>query len=309
MAPGKAVLVIGDLNADLILTGLSSRPVYGREVLVRGCRMTLGGSAANFACGLARLGRPVRFVGEVGRDPTGDMLVDLMRRRGVDVEGVRRDGKVGTGIAVALSERRERALLSFLGTVETARLRKPASLRFADFAHLHLTSPFLQEGLRPEFPRLLRRAQNAGLLTSLDPGWDPRGKWDLEKLYPWLTFLLVNESEAEALTGEKNPRKAAIALARKVPVAVVKIGPRGAVGAMMGDLLQVPSYPVQVVDTTGAGDAFDAGFIDAWLDGDMKPSDALRFGCACGALSTTRPGGYEGQATRPEALRLMRRRR
>jgi len=103
----KPVLTIGDLNADLILTGLSDHPRYGREVLVRGCRMTLGGSAAIFACGLAALGHPVRFAGVLGRDATGDWLVDLMRRRGVNVSGVRRDSKVGTGIAVAFTQRRQ----------------------------------------------------------------------------------------------------------------------------------------------------------------------------------------------------------
>ncbi len=309
MPPGKSVLVIGDLNADLILTGLSSRPVYGQEVLVRSCQLTLGGSAANFACGLARLGRPVRFLGQVGRDATGDMVVDLMARRGVDVAGVRRDGKVGTGIAVALSERRERALVSFLGTVETAALRDLSPVRFDGCVHLHLTSPFLQKGLRRDFPGLLRRAQEAGLLTSLDPGWDPRGRWDLERLYPWLNFLLVNEAEAEALSGHREPGKAARALARRVPVVVVKTGPRGALAAMLDGICEVPSFSVRVVDTTGAGDAFDAGFVDAWLDGERKPSDVLRFACACGALSTTKPGGYEGQPARADVLRLLRSRR
>src|SRR5262245_41992793 len=112
MSRGKPVLVIGDLNADLILTGLSGHPRYGREVLVSGCHLTLGGSAAIFSCGLARLGRDVRFLGKVGSDPTGDLLLKMMCERGVDVSGVKRDPRRGTGIAVAFTETDDRALVS-----------------------------------------------------------------------------------------------------------------------------------------------------------------------------------------------------
>src|SRR5438093_1736826 len=164
----KPVLVVGDLNADLILTGLSDHPRYGREVLVRGCRMTLGGSAAIFACGLAALGHPVRFLGKVGRDTTGDFLLDLMRSRGVDASGVRRDPKVGTGIAVAFTHTDDRALVSYLGTLATTTVRDLAIGAWGRHAHLHMTSPFLQFGLTAQFPALLRKARRAGLTTSLD---------------------------------------------------------------------------------------------------------------------------------------------
>jgi len=308
MPRSKAVLVVGDLNADLILTGLAGRPRYGREVLVRECSLTLGGSGALCATGLARLGRPVRFVGLIGRDSTGDMLLEMMRRRGVDVSRVRRDGKCGTGIAVALSNESDRAFVSFLGTVATATSRTLALDGFAGFAHLHLTSPFLQAGLRPDFPLILKKAREAGLTTSFDPGWDPAEEWKLGDLYPWTDILLVNEVEAAAITGLRRPAAAARALSARVKVAVVKTGPEGAVAASGDDAWRVSSYPVKPVDTTGAGDTFDAGFLDATLEG-KGVEEALAFGCACGAISTTRPGGFEGQPSRAEALRLMRSRR
>jgi len=304
----KPVLVVGDLNADLILTGLSGHPNYGREVLVRGCRMTLGGSGAILACGLARLGRPVRFLGRVGGDATGDMLTDLMRRRGVDISGLRRDPKEGTGIAVAFTHTDDRALVSYLGTVATTRLRDLPLDNLRRYAHLHLTSPFLQYGLRDSFPPLLRRARKAGLTTSLDPGWDPRGRWEVDSILPHVDVLLVNEMEAKALTGQRRPLEAARTLAGRVRLAVVKTGPRGAVAASPDGDASAASYPVDPVDTTGAGDTFDSGFLDAWLAGSSIP-EALAFGCACGALSTRKPGGYEGQPGRAEAYRLMKKKR
>jgi sugar/nucleoside kinase (ribokinase family) len=300
----KPILVIGDLNADLILTGLSGHPRYGREVLVSGCSLTLGGSAAIFACGLSRLGRDVRFLGKVGSDPMGDFLVKRMRERGVDVSGVRRDGSRGTGMAVAFTETDDRAIVAYLGTVATTVPRDVAPGNWRRYSHLHLTSPFLQLGLSGHFVPMLRAARRAGLTTSLDPGWDPRERWNLEAIYPLLDVLLVNEAEAKALTKLRNPSAAAKKLAGKVGLAVVKTGPKGAVAATQTADWKVPSYPVDPIDTTGAGDTFDAAFVDGWMNG-HRVEEVLAYACAAGALSTEKPGGYDGQPTRAEALRRV----
>jgi sugar/nucleoside kinase (ribokinase family) len=304
MTRSKPVLVIGDLNADLILTGLSGHPRYGREVLVSGCSMTLGGSAAIFACGLARLGRDVAFFGKVGTDSTGDFVLKLMAERGVNVAGVKRDPRTGTGIAVAFTETGDRALVSYLGTVASAGPKDVAPVDWKRYSHLHLTSPFIQFGLAGHFARMLQAARRAGLTTSLDPGWDPRERWDLEALYPLLDVLLVNEVEAKALTKVRKPADAARMLSKKVSLAVVKTGPKGAVAATATAQWSSSSFPVDPVDTTGAGDTFDAAFIDGWLEG-HRIEELLAYACAAGALSTKKAGGYEGQPTRSEALRLV----
>jgi sugar/nucleoside kinase (ribokinase family) len=304
MSRSKPILVIGDLNADLILTGLSGHPRYGREVLVSGCSLTLGGSGAIFACGLAKLGRQVCFLGMVGQDPIGDLVLGLMRDRGIDVSRVKRDSKTGTGIAVAFTETGDRALVSYLGTVARATPRDVAPGDLRGYSHLHLTSPFIQLGLSEHFPLLLRKAKLAGLTTSLDPGWDPRERWDLKKLYPWVDVLLVNEVEAKALAGTGKPAAAAKKLAGRATMVVVKAGPKGAVAATRGGEWNAPSYAIEVVDTTGAGDTFDAAFIDGWLQG-HRVQEVLAYACAAGALSTRKPGGYDGQPTRAEALRLL----
>jgi len=300
----RPILVVGDLNADLILTGLSDHPRYGREVLVSGCAMTLGGSAAVLACGLARLGRPVKFLGKVGADGTGDFLLGLMKKRGVDVSGVKRDRTAGTGIAVAFTETGDRALVSYLGTVASTTSKDIPTGNLRRFTHLHLTSPFVQLGLADHFVPLLEKAKRAGLTTSMDPGWDPRGRWNLEEIYPWLDVLLVNEVEARALTGIGRPAGAAKKLADRVMLVVVKAGEKGAFAATKGGEWSSSSYPVDPVDTTRAGDTFDAGFLDGWLSG-HRVHEVLAYACACGALSTEKLGGYEGQPTRAEALRLV----
>lgn len=304
MSASKPILVIGDLNADLILTGLSGHPRYGREVTVSGCSLALGGSGALFACGLAKLGRDVRFLGKVGIDPIGDYVLKLMKERGVDVSGVRRDPRIGTGVAVAFSETEERALVSYLGTVAhtTRGDVDPGDLK--NYAHLHVTSPFIQLGLSGDFEGLLKQAKQAEVTTSMDPGWDPRERWNLEKLYPLLDVLLVNQSEAKALTKITKPKAAAKKLAQKTPLVVVKTGVKGAIAATSTADWSAGSYEVDVVDTTGAGDTFDAAFIDAWLQG-HRVQEVLAYACAAGALSTTKAGGYDGQPTRAEALHLV----
>jgi sugar/nucleoside kinase (ribokinase family) len=304
MPLAKPVLVVGDLNADLILTGLSGPPRSGREVIAQGRSLTVGGSAALFACGLARLGRRVRFAGRIGKDDLGQTVSRMMGERGVDLTRLISDPKTATGLAVALSGPHDRAFVSCLGSVATTRARDLTLGSYGGYGHLHLTSPFLQESLRPDFPRILRRAKKAGLTTSLDPGWDPQEEWDLEAVYPWTDILLLNEVEAAALTGLRRPAAAARELAFAVRLAVVKTGPEGAVAHSGGQEWRALSYPVRVVDTTGAGDTFDAGFIDQFLN--RRPLDeALAFACACGAQSTRVPGGYEGQPTKAQARRLM----
>lgn len=300
----KPLLVVGDLNADLILTGLSGHPRYGREVLVNGCSMTLGGSGAIFACGAARLGRRVKFVGKIGEDTTGDFVLKLLRDRGVDVSGVKRDAKTGTGIAVAFTETGDRALVSYLGTVATTTMRELSIGNLKKYGHLHLTSPFLQLGMRGEFAPLLMKAKRAGLTTSMDPGWDPRERWDLEAIYPWLDVLLVNEVEAKALTKVGRPAEAAKKLAEKVLLAVVKNGARGAFASTKSGHWKAGSYEVDSIDTTGAGDTFDAAFIDGWLQG-HRVHEVLAYACAAGAISTEMAGGYDGQPTRADALHLV----
>lgn len=278
----KPVLVIGDINADLILTELDAAPQPGREVLAGGCALTLGGSSAIFAAGVGALGYPVAFVGKVGRDEIGDLMLKLLRDRRVDVSGVSRGGR--TGITVSISHPTDRALVTFGGTIGTTRRRDLDIPKLSRFAHLHMAGYFLQEALRPDVPSILSDAKKAGLTTSLDPGWDPAQKWDVPLRH--VDVLFVNEAEFAAMrpTG--------------VETIVVKMGAQGA--RVNGTRAAAPK--VRAIDTTGAGDTFDAGFVVARLRGESI-EEALALGNACGALSTLAPGGYAGQPSMRSAAK------
>jgi sugar/nucleoside kinase (ribokinase family) len=303
----KRVLVAGEMNVDLILQGSQAFPTPGKEVLVEDFVMTLGGASAICAMGLARLGTPVAFVGKVGRDPWGDFCVDSMASAGIDVKAVVRDPAVKTGVTVSISSPRDRALVSFLGSIAALRAEDVSDATLRGFDHLHVSSYFLQEGLRPGCRSLFARARALGLGTSLDPGFDPSERWggDLVETLGEVDVFLPNEVELRGITGCPGAAEGLRALENGRTRTVVKLGSEGALALESGRALRVPAFPVEPVDTTGAGDSFDAGFLHTWLQG--RPlAECLRWGAACGSLSTRGVGGTARQADRAEAERLVR---
>ena len=303
----KSVLVVGEVNPDLVLRG-EAFPAAGKEVLVEDCVMTLGSASAICAMGLARLGDPVAFVGKVGADPWGDYCIDTMLGAGIDATGIVRDPALKTGVTVSITSSRDRALVSFVGAMGALRAADVPDQALAGAAHLHVSSYFLQAGLRPGLRSLFARARAAGLTTSLDPGFDPSERWDgdlLETLAE-VDLFFPNEVEIRAITRADAVPDALRRLAGGRARTVAKLGAQGcATLADDGRLLQAPSYSVEAVDTTGAGDSFNAGFLHAWLA--RRPlEECLRWGAACGSLSTRGLGGTARQPRAEEAERLVR---
>jgi len=304
--PGRIdVVVVGELNVDLILSGPGAVPRFGQvETLLDGAGFTLGSSSAITACGLARLGRPTTIVGVVGDDLLGPLVREGLETHGVDTSAVVIDPDVATGLTVVLNPGGDaRALLTHLGSIGLTRAdHVPAGL-LRDARLLHVGSLFLQRSLLPDLAALFDAAHAGGLLVSVDPNWDPSEQWSaLDPLYGRIDVLFANETEAAALTGMAEPGDAARLLAgrlREGGIAVVKRGPDGAVAARGAASWSEPTLPVSAVDTTGAGDSFAAGFLDALLDhGDV--AQALAAGVVCGALSTRARGGTGAQPDRAE---------
>jgi len=267
-----------------------------RRVLVAICAM-----------GLARLGTPVLFAGVVGADLWGDYCVGVMREAGIDLAAVRRDPGVKTGVTVSITSPADRALVTYLGSIAALAAEDVAGDVLARADHLHVSSYFLQSRLRPGCAGLLHRATLAGLTTSLDPGCDPAGQWgpDLADTLREVDVFLPNEVELEGVTGISDPERALRALENGRTLTVAKLGARGAVLRSAGTTYRRLAFPVSPVDTTGAGDSFNAGFLHAWLEG--RPVDeALAVAAACGALSTQGLGGSGGQATLEQAETLVR---
>lgn len=296
------IALAGEINLDLVLYGLPCDMPLERELLVSGFSMTLGSSSAILAHNMAKLGCATALLGKVGDDEMGAMAVARLREAGVDTERITlaADG-VSTGVTVLLPHGRQRHILTYMGAMATLTGRDVDDAFLSSSRHLHLSSLFLQTGLRPFVPELLRRARAAGMSTSLDTNDDPDDLWEgISELLPLVDVLLPNEDEACRMTGCSNVVRAVDALSAQVPLVAVKCGADGVVIAQGSTLLRVPGISVTPVDTIGAGDSFNAGFLTAFLRG-HDAETCGEAGNMCGALSTLRIGGTE--AFRDDALR------
>ncbi|TDC97778.1 carbohydrate kinase family protein [Nonomuraea deserti] len=311
------LLVLGELNADVIVECGATRPTFGQvEDIVDDAEIVLGSSGAITACGAARLGARVAFAGVVGDDWLGDFVLERLGERGVDTTHcLRRRGR-RTGMSIVLSSDGDRSILTFPGEIGRLAAGDVAPEALAAARHVHVSSYFLQYDLWEGLPGLFRAARDRGVTTSVDPNWDPGRTFDhgLPALLPLVDYLLPNEAEAvriaAALTAEsgedRDAGRAAAALAGAGTTAVVK---RGADGALLhspgGTVWSVSAPAVTPVETTGAGDSFDAGLLAALLAGQDLPA-ALRLASACGALSTQGRGGTAAQPERGQAAALAR---
>ena len=300
------ILVLGEINVDLILRAGHILPAFGQEHLVDDATLTLGGSSVICACGAARLGLQVGFVGVVGDDEFGRFMVREMHTRGVDVAHVIVDPAVKTGITVSLSTAADRAMLTYSGAIAALTTAQVDRRLLRRTRHVYVSSYFLQLGLQKGLPQLLAEAHSAGCTVSLDTGWDPAERWDggLRETLAVADLFMPNAIEAQAISGQNDLASAQAWLAQLVPAVAVKLGPAGAIARRGEEVARASPPPVQPVDTTGAGDSFDAGCIYGYLAG-WPLERTLRLACACGALTTRLPGGTNGQPTLQEALEAM----
>jgi sugar/nucleoside kinase (ribokinase family) len=289
----KKILVIGELNVDLIVSGLPSLPAFGQELTCTGCSRALGSSSAIFSRALAGLGAQVDFMGKVGADDNGRFMVAQLHEVGIGTLGVVVDPEIQTGVTISLTYTDEKAQITYLGSIADYQFSDVNLGLLGDYAHLHMASMYLQTGLQPAFPTLLGRARELGLTTSLDPGWDPKERWDagLFESLSVVNILFVNEHEVKAIARTEMVSQASMALAEYVDLVVAKLGAGGALVAGLDGMLEAPAFPAEVVDTTGAGDSFNAGFIYRYVVQGGSKAEALRFANACGAIAVTRVGG------------------
>jgi sugar/nucleoside kinase (ribokinase family) len=301
------LLVIGELNVDLILSGGDLRPRFGQaEQLVNDATLALGSSSAIMACGASKLGLKVAFAGEVGSDEFGTFVLRELEARCLSLRGVRTDPNGKTGVTVHLSLPHDRSMLTFTGTMATFSGANISQELIKQARHVHMSSYFLQPGVQPYLPAIFDAAHRSGATTSIDTGWDPSEKWEsgLSEVLRHVDIFLPNDREAMAIARAGTCEQAAEKLAATVPLVVIKRGALGALARQAGQNYAVPVYPVTPVETTGAGDNFNAGFLYARLSG-LPLEDCLRWGAACGALATLQPGGLDGQRPAAEVKAWM----
>src|SRR5208337_429097 len=289
------VTIAGEINLDLILYGLPEAMPLERELLASAFRMTLGSSSAILAHNLAALGMRVGFITRLGDDPLGEIALQRLMERGVDVTRVKRvQGGPSTGVTVLLDHAGKRHILTYPGTMFEMDANDIDLDYLASGRHFHLSSLFLHRALQPALPGIFRELKKAGLTLSLDTNDDPDDRWDgvLDELLGLVDIFLPNEDEACRITGKVDAETAIGVLAARIPIVAVKCGRQGALVQAGQERWRLPAESVVPVDTIGAGDSFNAGFLCAYLKG-KPPADCAAFGNRTAALSTLRSGGTE----------------
>jgi sugar/nucleoside kinase (ribokinase family) len=306
--PRFDVTVAGELNLDLILYGLPEQLQPERELLANNMMLTLGASSGIFVHNLAVLGSRVGFQSRIGDDQLGQMALARLEEGGVDVSCLRQvSGSTQTGLTVILQHEGWRNILTYSGTIAELNWEDLDIDYLADSRHFHLSSFYLQTGLRSRVAELFRKMKAAGLTTSLDTNDDPEDKWadDLFALLPFVDVFLPNEREVQKIAGTHDLESAVQKLATRVSTLVVKLGSQGAMAIRGTERVTCPSFKVNAIDAVGAGDSFDAGFLHEYVRG-ADLTTCLKSGNLAGALSTTRPGGteaYRDQAHREAFFR------
>jgi sugar/nucleoside kinase (ribokinase family) len=287
------VLVVGELNVDIILDSICGFPEVGKEILAKDLNMTLGSSSAIFASNLSVMGAKVAFVGMVGKDGFSDFVKESLIAKMVNTDGIISSDAYKTGLTMVMNYGTDRANVTFPGAMEHLFEKDIGTDTLNQAKHLHVSSIFLQTGLKGDVVALFRKAKELGLTTSMDPQWDPSEEWDLNlpELLPYIDVFLPNTVEICQLTGCGDINSALDKIRPYANIVVVKDGDNGAHLWDGQKLITKPAhFNDNIVDCIGAGDSFDAGFISQFIQGrDLEY--CLRVGNISGAINTTESGG------------------
>jgi sugar/nucleoside kinase (ribokinase family) len=284
--PDPIIIVVGDTALDVLAR--HHGPVVPGGDQKADIRTALGGAGANTAAWLAHLGASAILVGRVGDDPAGRQATAELTTAGVRCAHVVDPTAPTCGVVVLVDGQGQRTMLSDRGAAARLAATDLPPALLADAAHLHLSGyVLLDESSRPAGLHLLAAARAAGLTTSVDPQVAaPIGGFI--DLVDGVDLLLPNTDELAALTGSAEPGSATGLLGKVGAIAVT----RGAAGACWVDrngVVAVPAERVECVDSTGAGDAFDAATLIAWLAG-AAPEDVLRAGVSAGTKAVQQVG-------------------
>lgn len=306
---GKLVCA-GEFFFDLIFYGLVRLPQLGEESVTDNFAFSLGGGAVITATVASRLGSATELATVLGGSALDRFALEELDRRGIARKLVRQSDKYPTGgITVGVSTKRDRYFLTANGANQAVArhlLTRPVRSAMARARHVHF-------GLSPRewrlFPALLADLRRAGVTTSWDLGWHPDALRDpqFRRTIALTDILFMNELEALRFARANSLDDALLDLRSPEQLLVVKLGKRGSLAVDDGhSRVHSSAVKVNAVDTTGAGDAFNGGFLHLWLRG-ASVRDCLRAGNICGALTTRAPGGTAAAPTTTEFQRLMRR--
>lgn len=287
-APNRGgVICAGRIYCDLVFSGLPAMPALGAEVFASAMAPVLGGGAFISAAHLAAHGRSVSLLSRFGTDPISLALQNQFAAAGVEMDLVERAADAGPQVTIVMAHDNDRAFLS-RRTGQALPRDYVRLLTGSRACHLHLA----EYATLAEHPDLVTQAKQLGMTVSLDPSWDETLIRDRGLLAHCVgvDVFLPNLGEALAITGQSDAAAALDIMAQHFPVAAIKLGAGGAILATQQQRFSGSAPVVEVRDTTGAGDAFNAGFLQAWLD-DQAPDFCLQAAIAWGSLSVQAIGG------------------
>lgn len=305
------IIALGELNVDLILNQIEGQPEIGKEKFAKQMTLTLGSSTAIFAANAAALGARVAFCGMIGNDSFGDLVEQSLQQKGVDTRYLIRQDKYATGATICMSYDEDRANLTYQGAMDYMTLDDINPEVFTQTKHIHISSIYMQSGVKRDLMKILECCKANGVTVSLDSQWDPAEKWDLDykAVLPLLTVFMPNETELKFLTRTKTLDEAIEAIRPYTNAAVIKCGSRGSLLMRKGkqDRIQKALLNKNVVDCIGAGDSFNSGFLARLAAGD--PLDVCQqYGNMTGAVNTTAAGGTTAFTCREDVERIGRER-
>ena len=287
------VIVVGELNVDLILNQIDGFPEIGKEKLAETMTLTLGSSSAIFASNLSSLGSKVSFLGKIGQDIFGDLVIDSLESKGVSTELIIRSNDLKTGATIVLNYDEDRAMVTHAGAMEDLILEDIKESALKKARHLHFSNYFMQPGMKKTISAMFKLAKEMGLTTSFDTQWDPEEKWDLDlySLLPHVDVFLPNMQELLNLTRKSTVDDALDYLSPVANTIALKLGNKGSLVFSRGNKLHKdPFLNTDVIDAIGAGDSFNAGFIHKFVQ-KCPIEECQEFGNLTGAVSTTAAGG------------------
>ena len=303
------IIALGELNVDLILNQIEGQPEIGKEKFAKQMTLTLGSSTAIFAANAAALGAKVAFCGMIGNDSFGDLVETSLQKKGVNTGYLIRQDKYANGATICMSYDEDRANLTYQGAMDYMTLGDISPYVFTETKHIHISSIFMQSGVKRDLMKILTLCKENGVTTSLDTQWDPEEKWDLDykAVLPMLTVFMPNETELKFLTRSDTLEEAVEKIRPYVNAAVIKCGSRGSLLMRKGmpDRMQAALLNKHVVDCIGAGDSFNSGFITRLAAGD--PLDVCQqYGNMTGAVNTTAAGGTTAFTSREDVEKIGR---
>ncbi len=297
LKPRFDILVPGHYFCDVIFTGIPTFPALGSEIYCAGLNVVAGG-VMNTVVALRRLGVNVGWVGTIGDDFFSRFALERAVAEGIDTSLLERSSAPVQRVTVSLSYPEDRAFVTYVDpTTDRVDLVLKA-LDKADFPHVHFSGLVVE----PQVPEMIAACHARGISVSMDCQHRPYTLNDplVPEILSQLDLFMPNAGETLQLTGETDLDRAISVLADLTPVVLVKQGGKGARIVRGDEDYSAPALAITPLDTTGAGDVFNAGFLSAYLSGHDLPT-CLRWGNYCGGMSTL---GYGGTSTAPTREQL-----